>query len=337
MAVLDEIKPRRLLLPGGIYGLSGCYVEAARRLGIAFQTFDSGPGILRLCQNGVAAHLADIPRAFETLRAMADADAALDAKIAGLARQEFDDRNHCRDFRHFQTVPKTGDPSLAFDLLVPLNISWDTAALALKTAFPSVRDWLGALMIWLEARPGLKLCIRQHPRERLGFAKSNDDLADFVAGFRGVAGRVRYVRAEESVSTYDLLDRARVVLPHSSTFGIEAAFAGRPVVVPTSCYYSQMDFVRRGLDPRSYLDAIDEALDRAPTASEQRHAGIAYFLTQRCAYLRTDFTPLPDAFEKWREIPFGELWEREELRDLRESLLGGEPLPLVRARRLLAS
>ncbi len=79
-------------------------------------------------------------------------------------------------------MPKSNDPSLDYDILVPLNISWDTAALALDTAFPTVRDWLGALLEWLATRPGLKLCIRQHPRERLGFAKSNDDLGDFVAG-----------------------------------------------------------------------------------------------------------------------------------------------------------
>lgn len=334
--LLADLKPARLLLPGGIYGLSGCYVEAARRLGIPFQTFDSGPGILRLCQNGVAAHLSDIPVAFEKLRAMADADPALDAKILSLASQELDDRLHCRDFRHFQTVPKSNDPSLDYDILVPLNISWDTAALALDTAFPSVRDWLGALLDWLAERPGVKLCIRQHPRERLGFAKSNDDLGDFVARYTAVSDRVRYVRAEEQVSTYDLLERAKVVLPHSSTFGIEAAFAGKPVVVPTSCYYSQLGFVRRALDRESYLRALDESLGGTLPPAERRLAGIAYFLTQRCAYLRTDFTPLPDAYEIWRQLAPADLWQREELVDLHESLLTAEPLPLVRARRFLA-
>jgi hypothetical protein len=333
--LLESIGPARLLLPGGIYGLSGCYVEAARRLGIPFQTFDSGPGVLRLCQNGVAAHLADIPAAFAKLLAMADADSALDARILARASQELDDRLHCRDFRHFQSVPKSNDPSLAFDILVPLNISWDSAALALDTAFPGVRDWLGALLEWLATRPGLKLCIRQHPRERLGFAKSNDDLGDFVAGFTAVADRVRYVRADEKVSTYDLLEHARVVLPHSSTFGIEAAFAGKPVIVQTSCYYSDLGFVRSVRNAPGYLAEIDAALTRQVSPAERRLAAIAYFLTQECAYLKTDFTPMPDTFAKWSAVPPAQIWDTPELRDLRASLCDAEPLSLVRARRIL--
>lgn len=339
LSLLEREKPRRLLVPGGVWGLSGGYVEAARRLGIPFQTFDSGPGILRLCQNGIASHLADIPAAFFVLAAQAEADPALREKIRDLARQEFDDRTQCRDFRHFQTVPRSGNPKFACDLLVPLNISWDTAALALPSPFSSMREWLHHLLEWLARRPGYTLCLRQHPRERLAFVRSQDDFSDLVENFPSLRGRVHYVRAEDRVSSYDLLEQARVVLPHSSTFGIEAAYAGKPVVVATKCYYADLGFVSWKPDATSYFEAIEKILQEKPSASvaERDKAGIAYFLTQRCAYLKTHFTPQPDDFAKWCAIPREELWSDENLSDFRSALLSGEPLSLLQARRLISS
>ena len=335
VSLLEDLQPDRLLISGGVYGVSGCYVEAARRLKIDFQTFDSGAGLVRLCHNGVAAHLGDIPAAYGALSVLARENSALEQKIVSIAEAEFEDRTQCRDFRHFQLAPRAGAGIPGFTVLVPLNISWDGAALNLKGAFSTTREWIGALMSWLERSPGITLCIRQHPRERLGFARSNDDLGAFVAGFTHLAGRVRFIGAEAAVNTYDLLEQAQVVLPHSSTFGIEAAFSGKPVVVATDCYYSDLGFVRRGLDPETYFRAVEEALQTPPPAKNRRRAALAYFLTQRCTFLKTNFTPMPDDFRHWSSVPRDELWTGDGMPDLQSSLLGDEPFPLVRARSLL--
>jgi hypothetical protein len=53
-----------LLVPGGIWGLSGAYVSAASRTGIPFTTYDAGGGVV-VSQNGIAAHQTDVPRALE--------------------------------------------------------------------------------------------------------------------------------------------------------------------------------------------------------------------------------------------------------------------------------
>jgi hypothetical protein len=332
--LLIKLRPDFLLIPGGIFGLSALYTAVAGELGIHFATFDGGGGWLRLCQDGVAAHLADLPGAFEKLRT---SDDAWERKRAlELGRAELADRMASRDARQFQMTAATGRNDLRFDLLVPLNIRWDSAALGRQRAFDSVAQWLHALLEWVAGQPKLTICIRQHPRERLDFAKGSDRLQEIFAQHTGLGSRLCYVSAEEPLNTYDLLPHAGVVLPHTSTVGIEAALLGRPVVLATHCYYSGFGFCSAAETAADYFEHLGAALvgKRNPSPAQQEDAALAFYLTQRCAVLRTPFTAHPADFAEWKNIPPAELWARPELADFRTALLTGDPLSLVRHRRL---
>jgi hypothetical protein len=325
----------QLLLPGGIFGLSGLYLHAARKAGIPFATFDGTNQILRLCQNGVAAHLEDIPAAFQELREVVS-PVELEQAAAG-AFAELDDRVNARDFRQFQLVSAQGNVSYRYDIVVPLNIRWDSAALGRQRAFASVEAWLRALLSWVVAHPNVTICLRQHPRERLAFAKSRDDLMPLIAEFSSLGDRLRYVQADEEVSSYDLLRQAKVVLPHTSTVGIEAAMLGKAVVLSTTCYYESLGFCLSARTEQEYFDLLSAALeDKAqPSQEARRWAAFAYHLTQNCAYVRTCFTAVPDDFRLWSAMPPKELWARPEMRDFAEALTTGRPLAVVRHRRLI--
>ena len=179
----------------------------------------------------IAAHLADVPSAFRSLRErLAPAERET---VLAMGRAELDDRFNARDFRHFQVTPATGRDDLRYDIFVPLNIRWDSAALGRQRAFPSVADWLDAVLTWVGTKPGVTICIRQHPRERLDFAKGSDNLAPLLQRHAALGERLRFVAADEPLNSYDLLRHARVVLPHTSTVGIEAALLGLPVILGT--------------------------------------------------------------------------------------------------------
>ena len=333
--IFERAELGQLLVPGGIFGLSGVYLAAARKAGVPFATFDGTNQILRLCQNGIAAHLEDIPAAFSELESGMEG-CQLEI-VAARAFAELDDRVHARDFRQFQLVSARGDETLAFDIVVPLNIRWDSAALGRQRAFPSVEDWLRALLDWVAARPRLKICLRQHPRERLAFARSGDDLAPLVAEYACLGDRLRYVRADEEVSTYDLLRQARVVLPHTSTVGIEAAMLGKAVVLSTACYYEGLGFCQAARNAGDYFDRLEKALtDGAdPDERARQRAALAYHLTQNCAYVKTCFTAVPDDFRVWNHIPPEVLWEKPEMKDFQSSLVSRQPLSVIRHRRLI--
>ncbi len=319
-----------LLIPGGIFGLSGLYVAIARELGLKFSTFDGGSGVLRFCQQGIAAHLADVPRTFLRLRGSL-APATRETALA-MGRAELDDRCNARDFRHFQVAAATGRDDLRYDIFVPLNIRWDSAALGRQRAFATVTEWLDSLLTWVSAHSSVSVCIRQHPRERLDFAKGSDNLAPLLERHAALSERLRFVAADEPLSSYDLMRHARVVLPHTSTVGIEAALLGLPVVLGAAVYYEDLGFCHKAATREEYFALLESALAGAlrPSDSQRDDAALAYYLTQRCAFMQAEFTAHPDDFRKWVNIPHEELWALPEPADFRTALLSGEPLSFVR-------
>jgi hypothetical protein len=324
-----------LLVPGGIFGVSAVYLEIARQLDLPFSTFDSGPGRLRLVHQGVAAHLADLPRAFEIVNAQLTEPQKSRARALG--RQELEKRTQGSDDRGFQVAPATGARHPC-DILIPLNIRWDSAALSRQRLFASVEENIAAVLHWADARPGITVCIRQHPNERRDHLRGSDNWETLVQRFAHMGDRVRWIGAAEPVSTYDLIRAARVVLPHTSTVGIEAAFLGTPVVLSTRVYYDTFSFVRNPATRQDFFALLDQALAGALTVSDESkaEAALAYFMTQQCAVMRTRFTPQNDDFTQWMETAPDLLWQEPEPTDFLTALRTREPLAALRARRLLA-
>lgn len=331
---LREAKFDWIFLPGGIFGLSGSYVAAARNTGTRFTTYDSGVGVLRLAHDAIASHLGDLPRSFSALQPVWRQNPEECERVIQQARSEIGDRSAAKDFRQFQVAP-AGRDDLRYDILVPLNIRWDSAALERQRLFTSVSEWITSLLEWVDAHPGTSICLRQHPRERLDFARGSDTLAPILNRFAHLGERLRFVGAEEALSTYDLLRHAKIVLPHTSTVGIEAALLGKPVALSTRCYYEDFGFCRVASTREEYFHFIEEACrgSLAVSARETEDAALAYYLTQRCALLRTPLTGDPKNAVDWMAQPPQELWATEELSDYRQALLDHEPLSLVRYRR----
>ena len=334
--MLRELKLDWIFIPGGIFGLSGMYVAAARGTGTSFTTYDAAVGVLRLSQDSVAAHLGDVPRTFSELQARWQEDPSEQARVLDMARAEIDDRTAARDFRQFQVAQATQRDDLRYDILVPLNIRWDSAALSRQRIFASVEQWLVALLDWVSARPDVSICIRQHPRERLGFAKGSDDLAPLLERYSALGERVRFVAAADEINTYDLLRHVKVVLPHTSTIGIEAAFLGKPVVIGTSVYYEDFGFVQRPATRDEYFAKIADALGGEIVVTEQQRAaaGCAYFLTQRCTLIRSQFNPHREQLVEWVTQEPEAIWGLPETADLRTALLTRQPLSMIRYQRL---
>jgi hypothetical protein len=324
-----------LLVPGGIFGVSAVYLEMARELGLHFSTFDSGPGRLRLVHDGVAAHLADLPRAFEIVNR--DLTDAQKARAIALGREELDKRTHGQDDRGFQVVPATGAPEQC-DVLIPLNIRWDSAALSRQRLFATVEENIAAVLDWAAGQPGVTVCIRQHPNERRDHLRGSDNWQTLIDRFLHLGHRVRWIAAADPVSTYDLIRSAKVVLPHTSTVGIEAALLGAPVILSTRVYYDTFSFVFNPATRQDFFVLLDKALSGALSVPEpaKSEAALAYFLTQQCAVMRTLFTPQNDDFPQWIETPPELLWQQPEPLDFLTALRTREPLAAIRARRILA-
>jgi hypothetical protein len=129
-----------------------------------------------------------------------------------------------------------------------------------------------------------------------------------------------------------------VVLPHTSTVGVEAALLGRPVVLSTRVYYDGFSFVWNPATQEEFFALLDQALAGQLKVRDETmaQAYLVYFLTQHCAVMRTRFTPQNDDYAQWIDTPPDSLWQEPEPRDFLNALCTREPLAAIRARRLLA-
>lgn len=325
-----------ILIPGGIYGLSAAYLAVARQLGIGISTYDSDVGMLMLSHHGAATHHADIAQSLDLLEAELRARPERETAVTGAASAELAKRRAGISDYQFQKVAASGRADGDHNVLVPLNLRWDSAALSRQRLFSSVAEWLTQLVRWTERTPDARLCIRQHPAERFPETRGSDDLGALLQAAGAKRESVRFVAANDPVSTYDLLRTARVVLPFSSTLGVEATMLGIPVITSTNCYYAPLGFVWDAPTVGEYFARIGEALAGQLAVGEaaRRRAALVYHLTQTHAQMKTFFTPLPLDFPKWTALEPQALWGLPETADLIEALVTRTPLSYQRFSRL---
>lgn len=324
-----------VFVPGGVFGLSGLYVRAAQALDLDFTTFDSGLGGVILTHRGVAGHYSDLPEAQAKVEADLRARPEVLARIEADLAQSVKDRQESKDIIKIQTVLPTGRTDLASDILICLNYRADTAALCRTKVFPSVEAWIVAVIRFAKQHGNLRVNVRPHPVVRRAAARTTDDLETVVLREDPDGLVTRWIAADAPVSSYDLLATTKVVLPFTSTIGIEAVYHGKPVVVGSHVFYDTMGFVSKADTEAEYFRYIDEALAGRlePTPEIRQRAAIVLYLALNCRALRTDFTPLPQHFEKWVQEDPQALWERADFQTLRDSLSQRQPLAWIQHQR----
>lgn len=333
MRMLETQAPTWLLICGGQFGLSALYIAAARVAGLSYSTYAASRGEVRVAHDGIAVLHSDLPAAFRELR---EGDMSRRQIAWQLAEAELERRAEAQHHWGFQVLPveKSGT---VYDIVVPLNLGWDGALPSgRQIPFVSVREWLESLLEWLGKNPRYSCCIRQHPLER--FEHGVDDNLFSSLAQSNANPRIHFVAAEEVINTYDLLALTKAVLPWTSVTGIEGVLLGKPVIPAGNCFYDSLGFTWLAYTRREYFDLLEAALKGELIVSKRlrQEAELAFFLSQRCAVLATEFAPSPEAFKKWSEIAPENLWSIPENIDFQKALLSREPLASIRYRWLTA-
>lgn len=332
-ALLRDHRFEFLLVPGGVTSTSGLYLAEGRARGVRVATYDAGLGATAIDVDGVAAQHTDMPRAF---RLLADELGGHDDDVVGAAREEFEARRSGSDPDAYQ-LARPGTASVREDrsVLVPLSVVFDAAALGLHHIFPDSEAWLVETVRAVLAQTDDPVVVRQHPSERRSNERSGFDARSILSEAFGSNPQLRFVAAEDDVSTYDLLDAARLVLPFVSTIGIEAAALGKPVIVSGSVYYAGLGFVWAPSTRDEYFDLLGRgARGELPTLPDQVDlAWRCYYLTAVCQRVWTDFTPQPPDFWRWVGRQPAALFRDPDVVDILASLDRNVPLAIVRHER----
>ncbi len=286
-----------VFVPAGSVSGSWIFTDLAAHFGLRRGTFDFGDECLYLSVDGVAAQQPDNVRTYGYLLSASqeerDFAIALSRKIRSTREKQGDELLKVK----FDT---TGVDS--YDVILCMSWEGDTAALGLDYIFADARDWIESTIVELSRiRPGLRIAVRQHPTERELMSHQSVDAMDRLKQLQAAGANVVIFNAFSDVSTYELSRRSKVVVVGSTTFGVEAAMMGCPVVVFRDSYYARTDFVQRPNDREHYFRLILEAVDgaRKPTAEQRDHAHLMYYVVEVCNRIRMGLTPHPKVFLSW--------------------------------------
>lgn len=160
---------------------------------------------------------------------------------------------------HFETIKKSLKKFEIDDyVLIPLNIFWDSASFSNNDLFESFIDWLDETITYIIEVCNKTVIVRQHPHETI--FGTGGELKYYLKRKFGSSHYFIYIEAEQEISTYDLIYNARLVLPNTSTVGIEAAAIGKNVILKNDVYYCYTEFVTKAQTKKEYFNAIEKIL-----------------------------------------------------------------------------
>jgi hypothetical protein len=335
-SLLSRIEFEYLLVPGGIYSSSSLFVYASKERSVRVATYDGGGGCLLCCSDGIAAYQSDIPTAFTKL--WSSSQDHKQTAIA-LAKQEFQSRMVCKD--HFNIQVLTTSQQELFvptDILIPLNLEWDSAALGKHYLFENTIEWLLETVSFILANSDKSVVVRQHPCERLDNCQSYLGIEKILNQHFGDRNKFRFISATEEVNTYNLLDSASLVIPFTSTIGLEASAIGKNVLVAGANYYKDLGFVWAANSRQEYFDILLRALHNSlPIFPDQQDKGwLCYYLSALCNISFTSYNADLQDFWIWGNKLPSEVFSDPIISDVVEAIDSNLPFSWLRHYRNLS-
>lgn len=328
-----------ILIPGGIYGTTGLWLDRARRSGARVASYDAGGfGTVLLAADGIAAQLQDVPRAFRWIKAEVSSPSE-DAFVLECARVELEKRRQGKDTFVSQKAATSAGPLDTYRgaILLALNSSWDQAALGLHTVFGTNTNWILETVQWVVNHTDATIVVRQHPSERLEFASTTDDYGRLLQSHFGDQKRVLFIAADDAINTYELLTVVSTVIAYTSTVGVEAAALGKRVITPSSNYYSGLGFVWGAASRSEYFELINRSLSgELQLTSEMRNdAAYCYYVAQICNWIFSPFSP--ESYPLWSKESITSLSANSTVRVLISALQENVPAALINHRNSIAA
>lgn len=260
------------------------------------------------------------------------------------AKKEFRLRMYGKDSKGYQTVSlKQDDNKYKAEIIIPLNILWDAAALSKNRFFNTPFEWADKTIEFILKETSSSVVIRQHPAERkYKVYGTGDDLGKYLTSKYGHNSRFFFCSCYDDVNTYALVKKCKIVLPYTSSVGLEAALMGKKVIVESDVYYSNLPVVIKPKTKTEYFKEIKKAASKK-IISDKNHikdtdkedAWLLYFLVHECPKIYSDFGLEPLDFQKWTGRGFNALVNDDNLLIAIDGLATNTPYAYVNCKRIL--
>jgi hypothetical protein len=244
--ILDEFKPDVIFLLNGLFGAERTIRQLALSRGVRAPTYEIAPrgGALVFSQDAAAPDY-DVDRLWATV-----ADRPLTARQRSEIIGLLDDRAHGIGAHESYYDRAEDDPDelrrhlglSGRERIVSLftNMTWDSATIGHDIGFASMFDWVEHAVRIAEDRD-LVLIVRIHPAEaRWGTRERVEDI--IVSRLGELPANIRFISAEQALSSYSLLNISDLLLTYTTTVGLEAAARGKQVAVAGDTHYRGRGF-----------------------------------------------------------------------------------------------
>ncbi len=184
------------------------------------------------------------------------------------------------------------DKAAAFKQVVPVftNVIFDTSQPHSNVVFPHMFAWLDEVLQLARNHPETLFVIRAHPDEARPGKASQESVRQWVALTQ--ADRLPnlvFVDSQQSLSSYELIQRSKFVMVYNSTIGLEASIMGAAVLCAGRARFTQLPTVFFPGTPQEYqqqAEAFLSASEVAVPAEFKRNA-------RRFLYYQLFYSSLP--------------------------------------------
>lgn len=150
-----------------------------------------------------------------------------------------------------------------FRQIVPVftNVIFDTSQSHANVLFDDMFAWLDEVKKLIERHPDTYFVVRAHPDEnRAGKASQESVSAWAAAADLESLPNVLFVPPDQRFSSYELINKSRMVMVYNSTIGLEAVLLGKPVLCAGKARFTQIPTVFFPASRDEYLALAEEML-----------------------------------------------------------------------------
>ena len=260
--LIKRIKPRAVVVFNGQMYPEATAKFVARKHNIRAITHEVGfqPSTAFFTEGEATASPIPIPPEFEMNEAQ---DARLDAYLSKRFKGDFT----MAGMKFWADMKGLDEAFLAkaaaFEQIVPIftNVIFDTSQPHANTVFEDMFTWLDAALEVIRAHPKTLFVIRAHPDEMRLRKASLETVANWVADRRAAdEPNVIFVPPQETLSSYELIQRSKFVMIYNSTIGMEAAIMGMPVLCAGKARFTQYPTVFFPQSVGAYGEKLAEML-----------------------------------------------------------------------------
>ena len=309
----------------GIHKSKGLYTWEGKRYGIKVSSYDgSAAGHATVCATNLpCGHHYDIVRIIK--EDMLNED--LKKQVVEKMKELFQNRIKAtidQGGYNFQLASEVSENQKYYDVVMPLNINCDSAALGLDRVFSNEKEWIIETVDYILKNTDATIIIREHPcittstwgdTHMVRYANLIKELFD--------TDRVYFCEGNEAINTYRMIEQSKVVLPYTSTVGIEATLMDKTVITHTNVYYADLGFVYNAKSKEEYFGLIKGIVDGEISSKEfdKDIPYIALYDKLNCT-IKTEFLEFLDG---WMECTLNELVKLDGVEDLMKIFGDGIP------------